>query len=771
MRSGTLPTVVSLAPTWHLPLRLLVDDVASRHARATGVAVRETGSVVLELLAEMSRLLDEAMDAPALMSDFFAIHKHEAKGDGATWVQRRLPAFAASAHASVVRQVIAMLHLLHRKLPLIPPVGAATSHDGAGAHHDNIRDAVVELLVSLSNLGPYAAAAGPSGSAATLLASLSKMNVDCASLQDLWAEEVSSNEPTDPWAAIVALHALLCSAATGDAEFIQFNVAASSKMQHVAEEHGDALWAASQPALARISPSKRQRLVDVLRSYADVKKVSLCAAAAAGDVELIRTRLEACDSLTDPGQLFTAAELCINGGLWPEVRLLFEGAFAQVALSPTPNDWLSFLSASLSPAAPQRLDISGVVTHVASIGNGFCRSSAQLHLVTSHDYFTSNVAGPEVGVGNACVASSRLVLIVGEASIRITKVGDSFLRDCTGLTAVDLMPLANVTSLGHSFLRGCTGLREVNLTPVDHVTSIDAFFLSECTGLTTLGLATLAYVTKIGHSFLRGCKGLTTVDLTPLAHLTSIDAWFLDGCAGLATLDLTPLSHVTSIDSSFLDGCTGLRTVDLTPLEQLTSIGCFLGDCTGLTAVDLKPLTRLTSIGNMFLFGCTRLTTVDLTPFARVTSISSFLRDCIGLTAVDLTPLAQLTSIGPLFLDGCIGLTAVDLTPLAHVTSIGDRFLCRCTGLNRIDLTPLTNVTLLGHSFLGDSKLTALDLTPLAHLTGVGDSFLHGCTGLRTVDLSLEHVTDHQLASPLSDLSQQESSPTFSLPRRRFHIE
>ena len=498
MRSGTLPRVVSLAPTWHLPLRLLIDDVASRHAQAaTGHAVSESGSVVMGLLGEMSRLLVKAINAPALANDFFVRHKDEYMYHTG-WVQRRLPAFAASEHASIVRQVIAMLHLLHRKHPLALPVGAATTPN-------RIRDAAAMLVVLLTSqfgLGALQRVTEGDGLEDDIGSEMMVPRLPPASLMHVGAEQLDDASPTfdseimasvphhervettvnveqsaacvgsggdqNAGSLIVALHALLCVTATGDAEFLQFIVAASPTMRQVAHQHGDAMWAATQLAMARCSPEKKQRLIDALREFTDVTTVSLCAAAAAGDVELIRMRLATCDTNIIPEQLFTAAELCINGGLWSELHQPFEQAFANVPPSPTPHNWLSFLTTSHGPAAPQSLDISGLLKHVSIIGSGFGRSSAQLRLVAaSRTVFAANVPErPDAGDANDNAAAHGLHVIIGEGHSQITEVGDSFLAGCTGLTAVDLTPLAHLTSIGHSFLSSCTGLTAVDLTPL-----------------------------------------------------------------------------------------------------------------------------------------------------------------------------------------------------------------------------------------------------------------------------------------------------------------
>ena len=101
--NGKLPSEVTLAPTWHLPLRLLADDAASM-----GEAdAQRVDSPVPALVAELTRLLAVAMDTPSSgEDDFFALKRYAPP----SVIQRRMPLFAATAHGACIDQVVSVLH-------------------------------------------------------------------------------------------------------------------------------------------------------------------------------------------------------------------------------------------------------------------------------------------------------------------------------------------------------------------------------------------------------------------------------------------------------------------------------------------------------------------------------------------------------------------------------------------------------------------------------------------------------------------------------------
>ena len=113
--------------------------------------------------------------------------------------------------------------------------------------------------------------------------------------------------------------------------------------------------------------------------------------------------------------------------------------------------------------------------------------------------------------GQRVVKNTIKEIYFGGSYNEVTSIGDIFLRDCSGLTSVDLYGLSNVTSIGNYFLYRCSGLTSVDLYGLSNVTTIGSHFLYYCSGLTSVDLSPLSNVTNIGNSFLYYCSSLTTV--------------------------------------------------------------------------------------------------------------------------------------------------------------------------------------------------------------------------------------------------------------------
>jgi hypothetical protein len=70
---------------------------------------------------------------------------------------------------------------------------------------------------------------------------------------------------------------------------------------------------------------------------------------------------------------------------------------------------------------------------------------------------------------------------------------------------------------------------------------VQGSFLYGCSGLTQLDLGPLAQVTVVQGFFLYGCSGLTSLDLGPLSQVTVVQRCFLDGCHSLDAVDNPPM--------------------------------------------------------------------------------------------------------------------------------------------------------------------------------------------------------------------------------------
>jgi hypothetical protein len=182
-----------------------------------------------------------------------------------------------------------------------------------------------------------------------------------------------------------------------------------------------------------------------------------------------------------------------------------------------------------------------------------------------------------------------------------TALGNYFLHYFTGLTSLDLSPLAGIASIGNGFLRECAGLQSLDLTPLTGITSIGTSFLWGCSGLTEIDLAALSEVTSLDY-FMGYCSGLTEIDLRPLTKATSFDGSFLFHCYNLKKVDLPTLTGIFSIGFYFLAYCNSLTELDMTPLAGVDSIdGGFLMNCTSLVSADMRGIACNKMLSNAFL--------------------------------------------------------------------------------------------------------------------------------------------------------------------------
>ena len=214
---------------------------------------------------------------------------------------------------------------------------------------------------------------------------------------------------------VVLLHLLCGVVAKADDAF--FKAAVSTKeIEAVARARGEELWGALPPA----SPERHALLVGTLREYANVSRLSLRAVAAAGDVNLIRSSLRTV-ALRNDGQLFEVAERCVCTGLWRELQDEFAEAAGRIAVPlNVPPGWLSFLTLGNGTPPGVRLDVSALFANIAVISDSFCENWRRLQ------YVGSTLADPQNGI----------CLIIAHRSL------DGFLFGCSGLTALDLTPLA-----------------------------------------------------------------------------------------------------------------------------------------------------------------------------------------------------------------------------------------------------------------------------------------------------------------------------------------
>ena len=288
----------------------------------------------------------------------------------------------------------------------------------------------------------------------------------------------------------------------------------------------------------------------------------------------------------------------------------------------------------------------------------------------------------------------------------VTSVGNYFLRNCYGLTSVNLPD--GLTSVGDYFLQNCTGL--TSLTLPEGLSSVGDCFLYGCTGLTSIDLPD--GLTSVGSYFLNKCTGLTSIGLPD--ELTSVGSYFLSNCTGLTSLTLP--AGLTSAGNFFLRNCTGLQelTVLAATPPAIGSQGAFAGVDNTIpvyvpagstdTYASTEPWDRFSNYkafiasgtcgagagGNNLTWTLTSDSTLTIRGTGDMADFTSGNQPWEDHLAAIRTAVVQegVTSVGSYFLGDCTGLTSIDLPD--GLTSVGHDFLWNCTGLQELTVLAAT---------------------------------------------------------------------------------
>ena len=321
----------------------------------------------------------------------------------------------------------------------------------------------------------------------------------------------------------------------------------------------------------------------------------------------------------------------------------------------------------------------------------------------------------------------------GGVTYRVTSIGSSAFKGCTGLTSITLPE--GVTSIGEDAFDDCSGLTSITLP--SSVTSIgsDAFFY--CTSLASITLP--EGVTSIGSRAFHYCTSLASITIPK--SVTSIGGGAFYNCLFLRSnfINNSKCSDATNWGATFyteeeeVDGmiirdkvlvaARGNLTIANIP-EGVTSIGneAFYY-CTGLTSITIPE--GVTSIGSSAFDGCSGLTSITIP--SSVTSIGVYaFYYCTSLTSITLPE--SVTFIGSYAFDGCSGLTSITIPE--GVTSIGNGVFSGCTSLTSITLPE--GVTSIGSgAFDGCTSLTSITIP--SSVTSIGWAAFYGCSSLTDV--------------------------------------
>ena len=136
-------------------------------------------------------------------------------------------------------------------------------------------------------------------------------------------------------------------------------------------------------------------------------------------------------------------------------------------------------------------------------------------------------------------------------SYRVTSIGASAFRGCSGLTSVTIPN--TVTSIGGDAFSGCSSL--TSMTIPNSVTSIGDHAFADCSGLTSLTIPN--GVTSIREGAFQRCSGLTSVIIPN--SVTTIEGWAFYLCSSLTSVTIP--SSVTSIGNVAFWLCPNLTYV------------------------------------------------------------------------------------------------------------------------------------------------------------------------------------------------------------------
>jgi hypothetical protein len=344
----------------------------------------------------------------------------------------------------------------------------------------------------------------------------------------------------------------------------------------------------------------------------------------------------------------------------------------------------------------------------------------------------------------------------------MTTVSVPKLRKCTGLFAVNIMPV--LTSLVMTSLQTCTlfaasfntVLTSVSV-PALTATSAGGFFFGDCPALQFLSAPAL---TTVVGDFDGRNNGVMVSIAAPLLATVSGDI-FCRFASSLSSTDFTDLTSVTNINFEFSGGfaCSFPSLTTVSGSMEFTSSSISSLDANSLTSIGVElnltscanlmtlSMTSLTTVGVDILIDCNLLTTITLTSLQTVSSGTNAVVTQFQITAPNLTSLdlSNLTSIGLASSGASFGLTLsvaslvnMSLPKLSSVAAATSIF-CNFGPVNFS--APLLIATDGDIDFDNNTLLASLSLP--AYQTN-GELFdLHNCTALTTLSLpSLVSVVD-----------------------------
>ena len=210
-------------------------------------------------------------------------------------------------------------------------------------------------------------------------------------------------------------------------------------------------------------------------------------------------------------------------------------------------------------------------------------------------------------IGNCFLSQCDYISSLNLGALAHLKViGSGFLLKCESLRGVEgLSRLESLRSIGNTFMKNCSRVEAVDLSSARCLESVGSEFLTDCTSLTTLVLCEAAPLASVGASFLRNCCSLRNIGPLPLKNVEAITGYFMADCRRLESVDLHLAVHVTTIAYGFLSSCEDLTKVNFSGFSAVEEIGgAFMARCPSLKSLSFEAFRSLRKIGTFFLDGC-----------------------------------------------------------------------------------------------------------------------------------------------------------------------
>ena len=368
-------------------------------------------------------------------------------------------------------------------------------------------------------------------------------------------------------------------------------------------------------------------------------------------------------------------------------------------------------------------------------------------------------------------------IIANEKTYKVSTIGNSAFRDCSGLTSVTIPN--SVTNIGNYAFNGCSGLTSVLELPSGiesigtygfsttnyNVCRIDATIPPVVTSNSLPSSISLVLVPT-------GGKAAYTADAVwgtyTIIEEGSCDIEVTNGLAGELTKSIFEQTrkNLPNITSLIVHGTLNANDLEKinTSMTSLLHLDISDTDLTEIVAeaflnkatlMSVKLPKALKSIGNSAFRGCGVLSEEFKIPETIEVIGNNAFENCIALNGVLIIP-ASVNSIGSSAFSGCRGINTIDMSKASGLTSMQDNAFYNCSGLKKVDMSGVTElVALEQYMFSGCVSLKDINLSNTLKI--VKDYAFNGCRELENVHFpaSLQSIGNYafQNCSKIMDLN------------------